>query len=107
MDVNLERPAPSTYLPIFKITCKTGISTPFNGSTVLVNDPGKALITGKCADIERFSTAQLHGLAARAPYMHDGSMASLMDVVNMYDKRFAIGFTAQNKTDLIAFLNIL
>jgi cytochrome c peroxidase len=107
MQVSQGGPAPSSYLPLFKVTCKAGLTTPFNGTTVLVNDPGKALITGKCADIGRFSVPQMHGLAARAPYMHDGSLATLMDVVNMYQKRFNIAFTAQNKTDLVAFLNTL
>ncbi len=49
----------------------------------------------------------LRGLAARAPYFHNGSAATLGDVVNFYDQRFGIGFTAQQKTDLINFLNAL
>ena len=100
-------PAASTLLPIFEITCKKGLSTPFFGSTVRVNDPGKALISGKCADIGRFTTPQLHALSARAPYFHDGSAASLTDVVNFYNQRFKIGFTAQNTADLVAFLETL
>ena len=107
MNVNQGGPAPSGYLPLFKITCKNGATTPFNGTTVLVNDPGKALITGKCADIGRFSTPQMHGLTARAPYMHDGSQATLLDVVNFYDKRFSIGLTTQNKSDLVNFMQTL
>ncbi|MGZ6227354.1 MAG: c-type cytochrome [Candidatus Binataceae bacterium] len=46
----------------------------------------------------------LRGLAARAPYFHNGSAASLEDVVNFYDQRFGVGFTDQEKEDLIAFL---
>jgi cytochrome c peroxidase len=49
----------------------------------------------------------LRGLAARAPYFHNGSAQSLSDVLNFYDKRFKIGFTEQEKQDLIAFLNAL
>jgi cytochrome c peroxidase len=107
MNVSIGGPAASTYLPLFKLTCKNGATTPFNGTTVVLNDPGMALITGKCADIGRFSTPQLRGLASRAPYMHDGSLTTLMDVVNMYNKRFNIGLTAQNKADLVAFLETL
>jgi cytochrome c peroxidase len=44
----------------------------------------------------------LHALAVRAPYFHNGS-AALGDVVNFYDERFSIGFTAQEKADLLAF----
>jgi hypothetical protein len=35
------------------------------------------------------------------------SAATLLDVVNFYDQRFSIGFTAQQKSDLVAFLNSL
>jgi cytochrome c peroxidase len=46
-------------------------------------------------------------LAARAPYFHNGSAATLLDVVNFYDQRFNIGFTDQQKQDLVNFLNTL
>jgi cytochrome c peroxidase len=46
-------------------------------------------------------------VAARAPYFHKGSAATLGDVITFYDKRFQVGFTAQEKADLIAFLNSL
>jgi cytochrome c peroxidase len=49
----------------------------------------------------------LRGLAARAPYFHNGSAATLLDVVNVYDQRFRIGFSSQQKRDLINFLNAL
>jgi cytochrome c peroxidase len=49
----------------------------------------------------------LRGLAARAPYFHNGSAATLLDVVDFYDQRFGIGFTAQQKNDLVNFLNSL
>jgi cytochrome c peroxidase len=100
-------PSPSTDLPVFKLTCNSGATTPFNGTVVVTNDPGKALITGKCADIGRFTTPQLHGLAARAPYFSDGSAATLQNVVNFYNQRFKIGLNAQNIQDLVNFLNTL
>jgi cytochrome c peroxidase len=46
-------------------------------------------------------------LAARAPYFHNGSAAQLIDAINFYDQRFNVGFTAQEKSDLVAFLNSL
>jgi len=49
----------------------------------------------------------LRGLAARAPYFHNGSAATLSDVLDFYDTRFNIGFTAREKSDLIAFLQSL
>jgi cytochrome c peroxidase len=100
-------PAPSTFLPIFKITCKPGVTLGFHGATILTNDPGLALITGKCADVGRLTVPQLRGLAARAPYFSDGSAATLLDVVDFYDKRYQIRFTSREKDDLVRFLNSL
>ena len=62
--------------------------------------PGPHLITGNCADIGKVTVPGLRGLAARAPYFHDGSAATLLDVVNFYDLRFSIGLSAQDKIDL-------
>jgi cytochrome c peroxidase len=49
----------------------------------------------------------LRGLAGRAPNFHNGSAATLLDVVNFYDKRFGIRFTDTQKADLVAFLQTL
>ena len=70
-------------------------------------DPGRALITGKWADIGKFKGPILRALAARAPYFHNGSAATLDDVVDFYDTRFGIGLTAQEQADLVAFLRTL
>jgi cytochrome c peroxidase len=76
-------------------------------ATVQTTDPGRALITGKWADIGKVKGPVLRGLASRAPYFHNGSASTLEDVVEFYDKRFSVFFTAQEKADLIAFLNAL
>jgi cytochrome c peroxidase len=73
---------------------------------VQTTDPGRALITGLWA-VGKVKGPILRGLAARAPYFHNGSAASLSDVVTFYDKGFNVGFTDQEKADLIAFLNSL
>jgi cytochrome c peroxidase len=65
------------------------------------------MITGKFADVGKFKGPILRGLAARAPYFHNGSAQTLQDVVDFYDSRFQIGFTDQEKSDLVAFLNSL
>jgi cytochrome c peroxidase len=91
-------------LPVFTLTCKAG---PLQGQVFTVTDPGRALISGQCADIGKLKGPILRGLAARAPYFHNGSAATLMDVVNFYDQRFGIGFSAQQKQDLINFLDAL
>ena len=80
-------------LPIFEVACKRGYATPFNGTRVHTNDPGKALVPGLCADIGRFTTSPMRGLAAHAPYFTDGSAATLTDVVNFYNKQFNMNLT--------------
>jgi len=70
-------------------------------------DPGRAFVTGKLADASKFKSPILRGLAARAPYFHNGSARTLIDVVNFYDSRFSIGLTDEEKSDLVAFLNSL
>ena len=77
------------------------------GKMVQTTDPGRALITGKWKDIGRFKGPILRGLAARAPYFHNGSAKDFQAVIDFYDQRFGIGFTDQEKADLIAFLRTL
>jgi cytochrome c peroxidase len=91
-------------LPVFTIWCTSG---PLAGQMFEVTDPGRALITGKCADIGKLKGPILRGLAARAPYFHNGSAATLQDVVEFYNQRFDIHFTDQQKADLLAFLSAL
>ncbi len=98
-DVN--SPLDVSYLPVFTLLNNT------TGETVQTTDPGRALITGKWADIGKVKGPILRGLASRAPYFHNGSAATLADVILFYEMRFNIGFTPQEKADLIAFLNSL
>jgi cytochrome c peroxidase len=88
-------------LPVYTVQC---IAT---GATVQVTDIGRALLSGKCADIGKLKGPILRGLAARAPYFHNGSAATLNDAVEFYNQRFSLSLTAQQKTDLVAFLQTL
>jgi cytochrome c peroxidase len=65
-----------------------------------------------------FKTPGLREIARRAPFMHDGSLATLEDVVEHYnhggverpsraDLMKPLGLSAQEKTDLVAFLKTL
>jgi len=47
-------------------------------------EPGRAAVTGKRRDKGAFKTPTLRGLPATAPYMHDGSLATLEAVVAFY-----------------------
>ena len=91
-------------LPVFMLSCTSG---PLTGQSFIVTDPGRALISGKCADIGKVKGPILRGLAARAPYFHNGSAATLLDVVEFYNQRFNLGVTDQQKSDLVAFLETL
>jgi cytochrome c peroxidase len=91
-------------LPVFTVSCVSG---PLSGTTYTVTDLGRAMISGKCADVAKVKGPILRGLAARAPYFHNGSAATLDDVVTFYDQRFGINFTDQEKSDLVAFLKTL
>ena len=79
----------------------------FTGDTVQTTDPGRAMVTGKWKDIGKFKGPVLRALAARAPFFHDGSAATLADVIRFYDTRFQARFTEQEKADLLAFLQAL
>ena len=93
-------------LPVFAVQC-TDSTSPLFGQTFNVTDLGRAMISGACADIGKTKGPILRGLAARAPYFHNGSAATLMDAVEFYDERFNVGFTDQEKQDLVNFLGTL
>jgi cytochrome c peroxidase len=88
-------------LPVYTVQC---IAT---GRTIQVTDLGRAMISGKCADIGKLKGPLLRGLAARAPYFHNGGAATLEGVVDFYNQRFNLSLTPQQKTDLEAFLKTL
>jgi cytochrome c peroxidase len=115
------------------------VNTPFH-NTGLYNVDGKGgfpdgnrgifELSGKPADMGMFRAPSLRNVEVTAPYMHDGSMANLEQVLDFYaahgrvikeganqgdgrknplkDKRVdKINLNVQNKADLIAFLNTL
>jgi hypothetical protein len=94
-------------LPIYLIQGCPNPFAPGQPESFYTSDPGKALLTGRCADFNRLKGPILRGLAARAPYFHNGAAASLSEVVNFYDKRFDLGLTDVQKANLVAFLNSL
>jgi cytochrome c peroxidase len=94
-------------LPVYLIS---GCPNPFNAGqpeSFYTTDPGKALISGLCSDFNRGKGPILHGLAARAPYFHNGAAANLAELVNFYNLRFQMNLTDEQKEELVAFLNSL
>jgi len=78
-----------------------------SGETRQTTDPGRALITGKWGDIGKFKGPTLRALAARAPYFHNGSAATLDEVIDFYESRFGLALTQEERSDLLAFLRAL
>lgn len=98
-------------VPVYEIT---GCPNPFAaaGTTsapyvIYTTDPGKGLLTGQCADVNRIKGPILRGLAARAPYFHNGAAKNLNEVLNFYNQHFRMNLTDTEKRQLIAFLNAL
>lgn len=88
LDLTANPPAPSS-------DCKT------------TTDLGQALIDGKFDHVGKIKGPILRGLSARAPYFHNGSAQTLLDVVHFYEKRFDLSLTPQEESDLVAFLSAL
>jgi len=79
---------------------------------------GRYLVTRQVKDIGAFKTSSLRNVALTAPYMHDGSQATLEEVIDFYNKGghenpFLSGeirrldLTDQEKADLVEFLKTL
>lgn len=84
----------------------------------LSEDDGRFAVTGDEKDRGAFKTPTLRNVAQTAPYMHDGSEATLEDVVEFYNKGGEdkpgkselikpLNLTEGQKADLVAFLKAL
>jgi len=101
LNIGLTDPSVAPYLPVYTLR---NIAT---GQTVETTDPGRAMISGKWADVGRFKGPVLRALAARAPYFHNGSAQTFDEVIDFYERRFHLGLTPAERADLIAFLRSL
>jgi cytochrome c peroxidase len=101
-DINTASPEARTPdLPLYTFRNKQ------TGEVRQLTDAGLGNITGLWDDLGRFKTPTLRGLAARAPYFHNGIARTLEDVVRHYEKHFGFSFTDEERADLVAFLNAL
>ncbi|MEW5847732.1 MAG: cytochrome c peroxidase [Myxococcota bacterium] len=100
--------------------CHTGINFSDEEFHVLgvSKDPGRATVTGKPEHTGAFKTPTLRDVARTAPYMHDGSLRTLAEVVAYYDRggnpvknldhrMTPLKLSAQEQADLVAFLESL
>jgi cytochrome c peroxidase len=93
----------------------------FNTGAAIFSAPNRGLYehSGRTGDIGKFRAPSLRNVAVTAPYMHDGSLATLEDVVDHYaaggkfdqpgKSRIVHPFkmTPDDKRDLLEFLNSL
>jgi len=62
---------------------------------------------GVFADLNKFKTPNIRGLASRAPYFHNGIAADIPAIIDHYEAALGFDFTDQEETDLVAFLAAL
>lgn len=78
-----------------------------------ISELGRFVVTLNPADISKFRTPSLRNVALTAPYMHDGSVATLEDAVDLEiyyhsaESNQPLILTPQERADLIAFLDSL
>jgi cytochrome c peroxidase len=98
----------------------TGLYNINNKGAYPETNTGLYEITHESSDMGRFKTPTLRNIALTAPYMHDGSVATLADAIEHYrlggrggqsplKSPFVSGFrlSDREKSDLLAFLNSL
>jgi cytochrome c peroxidase len=88
-------------LPLYTFRNRT------TGEERQLSDSGRGNVTGLWSDLGRFKTPTLRALAARAPYFHNGTAATLEEVVRHYERFLGFVFTNKQRDDLVAFLEAL
>jgi cytochrome c peroxidase len=89
----------------------------WNAGSQSFADDGRLLVTGNARDRGAFKTPGLRDVSKRAPYVHDGSLATLREVVEFYNRggvanpwrsgrlRRPLALTPSQVDDLVAFLH--
>lgn len=83
-----------------------------------ISELGRFVVTLRPSDIGAFKTPTLRNIAVTAPYMHDGSVQTLEEVIELYNKGGEsnpfldsgirpLNLTDQEKADLLAFMKSL
>jgi len=88
--------------------CHSGVA--FSDANVKLHAPsetGMDPVYANRSATKMYRTTPLRGLAFNAPYFHDGSAATLADVVNHYNGYLHLGLTAQQQSDLVEYLKTL
>lgn len=100
------------------LTARVEQTSPSQREALIASDPavaalGRFVVTGNPKDIGKYRTPSLRNVALTAPYMHDGSIATLEATVD-YEVNYRgqardrpLGLTEADKADLVAFLQML
>ncbi len=110
--IRAQPPAELQIAPGVRIPIDTDLGVAHPG------DDGRAEVTGDPTELRKFRTPSLRNVALTAPYMHDGSLATLASVVDFYNRGGGIdaakdalmqplGMTSSEELDLVAFLESL
>lgn len=114
----------SRPVPIREVTLAPGLKARLSATEIAViggeidEDLGRFEVTRRSADRHAFRTPSLRNVSRSAPYMHDGSIATLEEVVEFYDRGggaspqrsprlVPLGLDADDKAALVAFLRSL
>jgi cytochrome c peroxidase len=67
-----------------------------------LNDSGRMVVSGKKEDIGKFKTPSLRNVAITAPYMHNGMLKTLDDVIEFYNQTDKIVPHPINRETIVA-----
>lgn len=90
----------------------------FHNTGVEPTAEGRAAVSKNRQDIGKFKTPTLHGISQTSPYMHNGSLRTLDEVIRFYDdggkandrldsEIFQLNLRQRDRDDLLAFLKAL
>ena len=108
----------AAYLDDLQSNTREGNTKPVLLSKRRRSELGRFNVTQVTADVGKFKTPTLRNIAVTGPYMHDGNLKTLEEVIEYYDiggnknpyldpAIFALNLSAQEKIDLEAFLKSL
>jgi len=89
-------------------TCHSGEA--FTDANARLHEPSEVPTDPTHAErsaTQMYRTTPLRGVWQHPPYFHDGSAATLADVVERYDAASGLGLTAEQKADLVEYLKSL
>jgi mono/diheme cytochrome c family protein len=90
------------------VTCHSGET--FTDANTLLHAPSEVPTDPTHAErsaTQMYRTTPLRGVWQHPPYFHDGSAATLADVVERYDTANGLGLTAEQQADLVEYLKSL